>query len=350
MGAMWQLQRDELGTLAVGAALLGSGGGGQPYWFRALAVHAFGDRASIPIHGVDDLPAETLAVATGLVGSLLAFHERSPEGSEFGRAVDRVRREFPGARACVTNYESAGANIFAALVVAAAGSLPVLDYDGMGRALSWLDQTTYDVAGVSIAPFVCTDSYGRTVLYEDIRGRTAEQFIRAAAVEMGGWCAFAGYPMTVDRLRDAGIPGTIRRALELGRTAEESDARAVVDSLVDQHGARRVASGRVAEARWRRIRDGGIGSVVMRGTGDASVVRVEARNEFLIAIVDGEIAACTPEIICLVRTRDGRPLQAESVLAVGTEVDVIALPAPPRWQDPGFRDRVTPAAFGVNGV
>lgn len=347
---MWQLSRDDLDTLATGAALLGSGGGGQTYWFRALAVHAFGDRASIPIHDVDDLPADMLAVSTGLVGSLLSFHERSPQGSEFAHAVQRVLREYPNASACVGNYESAGANIFAALVVAAAGVLPVVDSDGMGRALSWLDQTTYDVAGVSIAPFVCTDSYGRTVLYEGIRGNVAEQFIRAAAVEMGGWCAFAGYPMTVARLRTAGIPGTIRRALDLGRTVENADAREVVDALVDQHGARRVATGRVADARWRRIHDGGIGSVVLRAEGDASVVRIEARNEFLLVIVDGEIAACTPEIICLMRTRDGRPLQAESVLAVGTEVDVVALSAPPRWQDPGFRDKVTPAAFGISGV
>jgi len=346
---MWHLSRDDLDTLAVGAALLGSGGGGQPYWFRALAVHAFGDRARIPIHDVDDLPADMLSISTGLVGSLLSFHERSPQGSEFTRAVERVLREYPDASACVGNYESAGANIFAGLVVAAAGTLPVVDCDGMGRALSWLDQTTYDVAGVSIAPFVCTDSYGRTVLYEDIRGATAEQFIRAAAVEMGGWCAFAGYPMTVARLRTAGIPGTIRRALDLGRTVEDADARTVVDALVDQHGARRVATGRVADARWRRIRDGGIGSVVIRAS-DASVVRVEARNEFLLALVDGEIAACTPEIICLMRTRDGRPLQAESVLAVGTEVDVVALPAPPRWEEPGFNDKVTPAAFGITGV
>ncbi|MET0450759.1 MAG: DUF917 domain-containing protein [Mycobacterium sp.] len=347
---MWQLGRDDLDTLAAGASLLGSGGGGQPYWFRALAVHAFGERTSIPIHDVDDLPDDTLSVSTGLVGSLLAFHERSPEGSEFARAVDRVLREYPGARACVGNYESAGANIFAALVVAAAGALPVVDCDGMGRALSWLDQTTYDVAGVSIAPFVCTDSYGRSMLYEDIRGRTAEKFIRAAAVEMGGWCAFAGYPMPVSRLRTAGIPGSIRRALELGRTVERSRPAEVVDALVDQHDARRVATGRIADARWRTIRDGGIGSIVLRESGNGSVVRVEARNEFLLAIVDGEIAARTPEIICLVRTRDGRPLQAESVLAVGTEVDVVALPAPPRWSEPGFEDKVTPAAFGITGV
>lgn len=347
---MWQLSRDDLGTLAVGAALLGSGGGGQTYWFRALAVHAFGDRASIPIHDADDLPTDMLAISTGLVGSLLAFHERSPQGSEFARAVERVVREYPDASACVCNYESAGANVFAALAVAGTGVLPLVDCDGMGRALSWLDQTTYDVAGVSIAPFVCTDSYGRTVLYEDIRGRSAEQFIRAAAVQMGGWCAFAGYPMTVASLRTAGIPGSIRRALHLGRTVEESSARGVVDALVSQHGARLVATGRVADARWRRIADGGIGSVVLRTSGDASVVRIEARNEFLLVLVDGEIAACTPEIICLMRTRDGRPLQAESVLAVGTEVDVVALPAPPLWKEPGFRDKVTPAAFGITGV
>lgn len=347
---MWLLSRDELDVLAAGAALLGSGGGGSPYWFRALAVHAFADRPAIAIHDLDDLPADTLAVATGLVGSLLAFHERSPQGTEFSRAVDRVRREYPGAAACVTNYESAGANIFAALVVGATGGLPVLDCDGMGRALSWLDQTTYDVAGVSISPFVCTDSYGRTVLYEDVRGRAAEQFIRSAAVEMGGWCAFAGYPTSVERLRSAGIPGTIRRALELGRTVANVDARSVVDALVDRHGARRIAGGRVAEATWRRISDGGIGSVVIRGSGDGAVVRVEARNEFLLVAVDGVVTARTPEIICLMRTRDGRVLQAETVLAIGTEVDVIALPAPPRWREPAFGDKVTPAAFGVTGV
>jgi DUF917 family protein len=128
---MWQLRRDDLDTLATGAALLGSGGGGQPYWFRALAGHAFGERASIPIHDIDELPADMLVVATGLVGSLLSFHERIPEGTAFTRAVERVHREYPWAAACVANYESAGANIFAALVVGATGALPVVDCDGM---------------------------------------------------------------------------------------------------------------------------------------------------------------------------------------------------------------------------
>ncbi|MFT4043851.1 MAG: DUF917 domain-containing protein [Gordonia sp. (in: high G+C Gram-positive bacteria)] len=346
---MWRLRADELGALAEGAALLGSGGGGDPYWFRALAEHTLAGRDGIEILDTDDVGEDTLIVAAGLVGSLLAFHERPPQGSEFGRAVRRVGDEFPSRHLVVCNYESAGANVFAAIVVAAGSGIPLVDCDGMGRALSWLDQTTFDAAGVPIAPFVLTDSAGQSVLYERVGGRSAERFIRAAAVQMGGWCAFAGYPMSVADMGDAGIAGTIARALSLGNTVRAAQGRDVVSALIAEQGARRIGGGRVVEAQWRRIADGGIGSVVIRSTDTGEVIRVEARNEFLLVLVDGEIAGCTPDILCVMRTRDGHPLQAESMVT-GTEVEVVVLPAPQRWCVPGFREKVAPAEFGLTGV
>lgn len=345
---MWLLHTRDLAALRLGARALGSGGGGDPYWFAELARHVMGDR-EIPVHEASDLPQACVVVSTGLVGSVTDFNERPANGSEFARAVDQlVSHQSHVGPAYVSSYESAGANAFAAVTVCAITGLPLVDIDPMGRGLSWLDQTTYDAAGLPICPFVVTDPAGHSLTADGLSGVEAERFLRNITVLMGGWSAFAGYLTSGQEAVAHGVHGALARGLAIGRTLLAVAPGSAGPALVAEHAARHVGSGRVAQALWRQTESGDVGSVVIRSSaGPGTFLRIECRNEFVAVVDSGYVTASAPDIICLLTRRDSTPLLAEGV-TLGAEVDVVVLPAPLPWQREAFRAKVSPAAFGLD--
>lgn len=323
----WTLDEDDLAPLARGAAVLGSGGGGDPSLFVLLARRVLAAHGPVTVYDPAELAADVLLVSTGLVGSITTFAEKPGNGYEFTEAFTRLRATMDG-QVYVCGYETAGVNAFVPLIVAAQTQTPLVDLDCMGRGLSWLDQTTYDAAGIAIAPFTLTDSHDHTVLVETMSGRDAERYIRAITVLMGGWSAFAGYPVSAPRATAAGVHGALRRALTIGR---------------DDVPHRVLGSGRVSEISWRSAADAAAGSLVV-WLPDRPL-RIETRNEFALVLDEGRIAAAAPDIICLRDRRTMTALLAERVVP-GYEVDVLVYPAPDRWTEPRFARLVSLEAFG----
>jgi DUF917 family protein len=330
----WILGEADLSGLAIGAAVLGSGGGGDPALFELLARRVLAAHGPVTVYQHAELPEDALLVSTGLVGSITTFAEKPCNGYEFTEAFTRLCAALATSRPVyVCGYETAGVNAFVPLIVAAQTQTPLVDLDGMGRGLSWLDQTTFDAAGIAIAPFALTDSHDHTVLVENITGHEAERYIRTLTVLMGGWSAFAGYPVDAPAARDAGVPGALSRALELGR-APDGESR------------RHLGSGRVTEVTWQPGAEAAHGSVVvwLRGP-DERPLRIETRNEFLLVLDRGQVVAAAPDIICLLDQRTMTPLLTERVVP-GYEVDVLVYPAPQRWTEPRFAHLASPEAFG----
>jgi DUF917 family protein len=332
----WILGTDDLGPLATGAAVLGSGGAGDPALFELLARQVLATHGPVTVYEHAELPEDAILVSTGLVGSITAFTEKPGNGYEFTRAVIRLRQALATSRPVyVCGYETAGVNAFLPLIVAEQTQTPLVDLDGMGRGLSWLDQTTYDAAGIPIAPFTLTDSHGLSVVAEAITGHEAERYIRTLTVSMGGWSAFAGYPADATAVGSAGVHGALARALRLGRN-------------LDAEPHRRLGSGRVSEVSWQPGTEAAHGSIVVwLGPQDDRPLRIETRNEFLLALDSGRIVATAPDIICLLDQRTMTPLLTERVLP-GYQVDVRVYPAPSRWTEPGFAHLASPAAFGYS--
>ena len=89
---------------------------------------------------------------------------------------------------------------------------------------------------------------------------------------------------------------------------------------------------------------GGVRFESFRG-GD--VLEIEFQNEFLIAFINGEVAATTPDLICIVTEEEGEPVTTE-VLRYGTRVAVITAPAPPQLKSEAALEVVGPGAFGYD--
>lgn len=344
---MWSIDLGTLDDLELGAAMLGSGGGGDTRLFRMLAEHSLDKHGPVTVLEPDEAPDGGMVVHVGLVGALTAFAEKPMGGQEFNLVFEEICSLGTGTDQpnLVASYEGAGANALIGVMVASQTGTALVDVSGMGRALPLLDQTSYAAAGLSISPFALRDSGGNAMRISSETPVEAERILRANTALMGGWAAFAGYRLSVPQVRQYGVQQSLRRAVEIGAALAGCAEGGLAEGL-SRAGARHLGSGRIIDVEWQHNAFSR-GSFTVRIPADGRQLRIEMQSEFLVAIDDGAPVASTPDIICILDQRSMKPFQAERV-ARGSEVHVISFEAPRRWLDSDALPLVCPEAFGYN--
>src|SRR5947209_6419209 len=135
---MWRVDEASLADIAVGAGILGTGGGGNPYngRLRLLRYLRPGPPEGRPVVVAepDEVPDDALVVSVGGMGAPTIGVERLARGDEALVAL-RALEAHVGRRAdYVIPGEIGGGNSIAPMIVAAQTGLPVVDGDAMGRA------------------------------------------------------------------------------------------------------------------------------------------------------------------------------------------------------------------------
>lgn len=346
------LRREDLDDFVLGATLLGSGGGGDP----ALYAHLL--RAALPPSGIALCPldpsSDAVVVPVGMIGATSVLTEKLPHGGEISQAVAAICR-WSGRRAdAVMPVEAAGLNAALAVVAAAELGLPLIDADLMGRALPRFDQLTAvvdsadraDRAGPLLRSAALVEPGGQVMVQDNASPQELERTVRAYVAQAGGWAGAAFGPMPASDLAGRVCDGTLARALDLGR-AWRSASGAGPAALADALGGRFLAAGRVIEV-VRTLSDGFSRGSFAVADRSGPMVRIEAENEYLIAVVDGEPVATCPDLICVLDGRTAQPVAVDRLRA-GDDVQVVTLPGPPWWT--AVPDRVAavgPRAFGFD--
>jgi len=340
------LGEPDIDHLARGTTLLGSGGGGQTDTAaRLLRRSLAGGR--IELLSSDDVPGGHV-VPVGIVGAVSAFTERLPSGGEWAPVLATIMDRTGISPAGLIAIEAGGVNGIVVFVAAVELGLPVIDADLQGRALPRLDQMSVAAVGEPLTPLAIGDAGGRLLMLDSLSPQAAERIVRSALTEFGGWAAIALRPLPVELLDRLTILGSFSRALHLGaRHAAwtlSADPREAAASL----GARILVTGRVIEVVRHRAAAGfGRGSVIIRAGRDGTLVRLEMENEYLLALIDGEPVASTPDILCVLDRTSGLPISCDTVRG-GAEVVALHLPGPPFWWRPEAVDIVAPRAFGLD--
>ena len=77
----------------------------------------------------------------------------------------------------------------------------------------------------------------------------------------------------------------------------------------------------------------------------AATLRIEFQTEYLVAALDGEVIATTPDLIVVAAVHGLSPIDCED-LRRGDEVVVLALDVDPAWKEPRALELVDAAAYG----
>lgn len=348
------IDRIALDDLARGAAFLGSGGGGDPYYGRLLSEAELGRRGSFELVPLESLADDALVVPCGWIGAPTVSVEKLPSGREAIAGLRRLEQIFGRPIDAVLPIEVGGSNGLAPLVSAAQLGVPVVDADGMGRAFPESQMAIFNVHGLSACPSVLTSACGSLAVIEAQDNLVHERMARALSVSLGGIAHMVEYPLSGRQAKAHAIGGSLSAAIAIGaaiRTAREAGedpfealfAALRASGLYPHAGA--LFDGKIVDVE-RETRGGfSVGRVAIEGFGGEGRIDLEFQNENLIARRDGSVCAMVPDILTVMDRETADSITTER-LKYGQRVKVVGASAPAVLRTERALAVVGPAAFG----
>lgn len=347
----WQVSTDDLDAIALGAGVLGCGGGGPTYLGKLIAREALLAGRPITILPLEAVDPKALVIAVAQVGTPVVFYERLARGSEPGHAYRALETHLGEPAAAVVCDEIGGTNSMTPLWAAANLGVPVLDADAMGRAFPDLYMDTICIYGHGVAPCTfCDDEGNVSVLPATSDHHATERLGRALTIAMGGISYMARpAPRGTERARVM-IPGSYSRARAIGRAlgtalAEQDLAAADLVPL----GGRVLCHGLIRAVERRAVQGPAGGAVLIEelAAGRGEPWRVDFQNEYLVAHQGAVQVAMVPDVISLIDDETAEPISADEARA-GRHVVVLAFRADLRLTTEVALPVIGPAAFGYD--
>ena len=327
----------QIKDIAIGSAVLGTGGGGNPYLGTLSAIQAIRKHGNLELYSVDELPEDTLAVSPFAIGSPVPYIERLTLTDELMAAFKAMSRYLGKEIGAIFSCEIGGANSVLPLALARELGLPALDLDGMGRAYPEVQLCTFTLFGHSASPLAIADEHGNVAVLETIDNFWVERLARPIAVELGAIAGAVGFPITIRDLKEAAVLSTVTYAETIGRTIREAQVAHLdpIEAVLSATSGFLLFEGRIVDVQRRIEKGWSLGEVGIMGVDDydGSQMVVQFQNEHLVAIRDGDVLASVPDLIAILDSDRGSPITTEE-LRYGFRVAVIAMPSDEKWRTP----------------
>jgi DUF917 family protein len=341
----------ELEDIALGASLLGSGGGGDPYVGKLLAIGAIQDCGPVTLLDPSEVPDDAFIVPMAMMGAPTVLAEKALGGAEYKTLYDMVSRFYNKKIFALMPIEAGGVNSMLPFAAAARLNLPLVDVDGMGRAFPELQMVTFTIGGLSATPMALTDEKGNSAIFTTITNKWTEELARAVTMACGGSVSISLYCMEGKMMKQYGVKNIVTRSEQLGRAIRTVKQGALTpeDNFLAAAEGVKLFRGKIADVQ-REVRGAfNFGKVIFEGIGEykGKSAYVEFQNENLVAAVQGKILATTPDLICLVDTETFTPVPTDA-LKYGKRVLVAGLKCYESWRSPEGIALVGPRYFGYD--
>ena len=340
-----------LEDLALGAAVLGTGGGGDPYIGKLMAREAIRKYGPVELFTLDELEDDDLIVPTAMMGAPTVMVEKMPNGDDIVNAFLSVGKYIGKPVRATMSIEAGGLNSVVPIYCAARLGVPMVDCDGMGRAFPELQMVTHTIHGISSTPFAMSDERGNTVIMETISNLWTETFARSVTVNMGAMAMIALYAATAAELREAAIPGTITLAQEIGKVVRRArlEDDQPVETIREAVGGYLIFKGKIGDVERRTEAGFAKGDAYVDGIDEyaGQKLQLSFQNEHLAARIDGEFKVTVPDLLAVLDVDTGEPITTEG-LRYGFRVAIIAIPCAEKWRTARGLEIVGPAYFGYD--
>ena len=342
---------NDIRPIAIGAGILGTGGGGNPYLGSLHLASVIREKGPQVLLDPFELADDALVCVAGSIGAPTVSIEKLPEGTEMVRALRLLEQHIGRQFDAVAIAEIGGANSMQPLIAGLLAGIPTVDSDSMGRAFPELQMSSFLFGSeATVAPYAMVDAADNAaVVPYAVTDLWGERVARNIAVSMGARAGLVACIMTGAQLKQAGVHYTMSLAHHLGERAieaqqQKSDVPQVVADVLD---GQVIFRGKISDVNRRTTKGFARGWVRIDRFKNADRLEIEFQNELLIARVNGEVVVTTPDLICIVTEEEGEPVTTEA-LRYGTRVAVIAVPAPEQLKSEIALEVVGPGAFGYD--
>jgi uncharacterized protein len=357
----YEITRRDISALALGSAVLGTGGGGNSYYGQLAANRLLADDASVRVIGIDEMDHASFAITSAAIGAPLVCLEKPPSLVALQSGFESVRAELGGKIGAFFAAEIGGLQCMFPLLLAAQCGLPLLDADSIGRAFPELQMSTFAIYGTTHGlPSALSGDRGLLMAgfpkieipqsSSDPPGIGLERVLRRVCAEHGGLIYMtAAYDH--ESLFRTLIRGTISLSLKIGRAIEAAreNHEDPQSAICKAASGKRFIGGKIVDLQ-RTFRGGhDWGSILLEGVDDDRGRRaaIDFKNEYLILKLDDAVALTVPDLITVIETDTGAPVSTE-ILRPGLRVTVLGLPCSPLMRTEWALRSVGPAAFGYD--
>jgi hypothetical protein len=344
-----QITAEELEALAVGSAILGSGGGGDPAVDKRVAQRQIEQHGPVRLMQVDELTKKDLVVPLAIMGAPLVGIEKIGSGKEFSAILKKIEKYYGKKPTVLMTPEIGGGNAFAPLQVAGACGLPLLDADSLGRAFPKLQMSSFNLHGITASPAFLSDSDGNVVILQENDSDGIEAVARNVTVSFGSVAHIGIYIMPGDIAQTAVISGTVSRAIQVGNAvlqAQKNNTDPIAAITKITNGVC-IGTGSIADVN-QVVSEGFLnGTVDIVSAETNNTIQLSYQNEHFIASVNSKRVASTPDIIIPIDIQTGRAITTES-MTYGSRVAVLIIPSDELWRTKEGLALVGPQAFGCD--
>ncbi|KAM0456701.1 hypothetical protein ACHAPV_004980 [Trichoderma viride] len=361
---VWYLSETDIGWIATGCNILGSGGGGYPFPTAMRLRQMIRDGDVIRVVDSHDVEDEAVVGGACFGGAPNVFSERLP-ADELLEAQKELMRLFKDPITHLNCLEVGGANGMQSFVVGSSSNLdlPTVDGDYCGRAYPVLWQTTPYVYGDRqpvYLPMALSDGNGASVIVSQAKSdKVVERLLRAALSELGSLAGVAVAPASGAEYKRWAIRNTISQSWRIGRAVHLarllSSLDTMAESIINECGGPDAAKvlwrGKIVSVK-RTLRKAHLyGECLIEGEGGDSFnghVVIPFKNENIAAIktppsnepteslsfdsehLQGEVLAVVPDLVAVLDAEDGEGIGTQDY-RYGQRVIVMGIAASEQW-------------------
>ena len=248
----YQLNRDQMQDVAIGACILGAGGGGSYQAAKRLVDKAMPSDAVATVVEAGEVDDASWLCVSAHMGAPSALFRATNEFAaanafdDFEKYLRQTDPGFPGTFGYVLPIELGAINSIAPLTVAVQRGIPVIDADGAGRSIPTLLLHTYAANGIPLFPNCIASnstelggSHHAASIHiggDDPEGLAESAFLAVLrSAPFGGIAGIAAYAMDGTTLRrKPPPPGSLALALEIGQRYRRGGARERASEIARQ--------------------------------------------------------------------------------------------------------------------
>jgi uncharacterized protein len=339
----------EIEKIALGAGVLGTGGGGDPYIGKLMAKEAIRKYGPVKLISLDELKDDQLVVPVSGMGAPTVTIEKIPSENEVTGPLETLEKVLGRKVDVVMPTEIGGINSLFPIIAAAKKGLPSLDADAMGRAFPEAQMVTFHLDGFEPSPVTMADDKGNAVVLYPKDGIWSERLARVLTIEMGGSSSVCDYSLVGSDVKKSAIPDTLTLAEKIGGyLLDNKDKEQLgIENMLEELKGYRLFEGKITDIE-RRLSGGFTrGSAKFEGirNDQEKTFEIYFQNEHLVAKEGEQLLCSTPDLIAVLDAETGFPITTER-MKYGARVVVVAFPCHKKWRTPKGIKTAGPRYFG----
>src|SRR5215510_779274 len=240
---------DEIESLAIGAWILGTGGGGSPYLalLNLRKLYAAQGKVVSLMDPADLADDDRVAVVSNM-GAPLVGQERLTDPDTIARAVTMMEEIIGRRFRAIMSLEIGGGNALQPFMAAALLDRPVVDADCMGRAFPEAQMTSFAIHDLRMYPLTLVDVRDNAVIVSRAASwKWMERISRKACVEVGSIASTCKAPRTGREVKECAILGSTSKAIRIGQAVQDARRahRDPIDAVLEAEAGIRLFGGKI---------------------------------------------------------------------------------------------------------